>query len=445
MAEIKCPKCGEIIKLDKSDYDALLNNVEKEEIEKRVKEQEKLIEAKFKAQYDKEVSEERNRKDASVAELNQQIAALKLKLENSANEKELAVNQAVAAEKEKTNAKQQEITRLEQEIKNSEERQKLAVAEAVQKEKEASSKKDTEIIELKGKITATEQQKELSEKNLKEQYDFQLKAKEEEIERWKNYRVGDSTKDLGENLEVYCHDSFEEIRADAYPRAYFEKDNESVKEEGESKGTKGDFIFKDYSEDGIELVSILFDMKTEKDTTETKKTNESHLKKLDSDRNKKGCEYAVLVSTLEEDSKLYNRGIVDVSHKYPKMFVVRPQFFLAIIGLIRNMALKSYEYKRQVVQYQRENIDVTNFENAVQAVAGKISEDYASAMSHCEKSEKFIDDLINTLTKLKEEYRLVAKKIGTAQNRLPELEVRKLVKNNPTMKEKFDALKEEKN
>lgn len=445
MAEIKCPKCGEIIKLDKSDYDALLNNVEKEEIEKRVKEQEKLIEAKFKAQYDKEVSEERSKKDASVAELNNQIKALELKLQNSANEKELAVNQAVAVEKEKTNAKQQEITRLEQEIKNSEERQKLAVAEAVQKEKEASSKKDTEIIELKGKITATEQQKELSEKNLKEQYDFQLKAKEEEIERWKNYRVGDSTKDLGENLEVYCHDSFEEIRADAYPRAYFEKDNESVKEEGETKGTKGDFIFKDYSEDGIELVSILFDMKTEKDTTEAKKTNESHLKKLDSDRNKKGCEYAVLVSTLEEDSKLYNRGIVDVSHKYPKMFVVRPQFFLAIIGLIRNMALKSYEYKRQVVQYQRENIDVTNFENAVQAVAGKISEDYASAMSHYEKSEKFIDDLINTLTKLKEEYRLVAKKIGTAQNRLPELEVRKLVKNNPTMKEKFDTLKEEKN
>lgn len=444
MAEIKCPKCGEIIKLDKSSYDALLNDIEKEEIEKRIKEQERLIEEKFKAQFEKQVSEEKNKKDASVAELNSQIAALKLKLENSDNEKALAVNQAVAAEKEKLSKKETEIVELKGQISKAEQEKQLAIANAVQKEKEESSKKDSQIVELKSKITVAEQQKALSEKNLKEQYAFELKAKDEEIERWKNYRVGDSTKDLGENLEKYCHDAFDEIRADAYPNAYFEKDNESVKEGEETKGTKGDFIFRDYSPEGIELVSILFDMKTEKDTTESKKTNESHLKKLDSDRNKKGCEYAVLVSTLEEDSKLYNRGIVDVSHRYPKMFVIRPQFFLAIIGLIRNLALKSYEYKRQVVQYQRENIDVTNFEKAVQAVAGKISDDYASAAAHYENAEKFIDDIIAKLNKLKEEYRLVAKKIGTAQNRLPELEVRKLVKDNPTMKEKFDALKNKK-
>lgn len=444
MAEIKCPKCGEIIKLDKSDYDALLNNIEKEEVEKRVKEQERLIEEKFKAQFEKEVSEEKSKKDASVAELNNQIAELKLKLENSNNEKALAVNQAVAAEKEKLSKKETEIVELRGQISKAEQEKQLAIANAVQKEKEESSKKDSQIVELKSKITVAEQQKALSEKNLKEQYAFELKAKDEEIERWKNYRVGDSTKDLGENLEKYCHDAFDEIRADAYPNAYFEKDNESVREGEETKGTKGDFIFRDYSPEGIELVSILFDMKTEKDTTENKKTNESHLKKLDSDRNKKGCEYAVLVSTLEEDSKLYNRGIVDVSHRYPKMFVIRPQFFLAIIGLIRNLALKSYEYKRQVVQYQRENIDVTNFEKAVQAVATKISDDYASAAAHYENAEKFIDDIIGKLNKLKEEYRLVAKKIGTAQNRLPELEVRKLVKDNPTMKEKFDALESKK-
>lgn len=444
MAEIKCPKCGEIIKLDKSDYDALLNNIEKEEVEKRVKEQERLIEEKFKAQFEKQVSEEKSKKDASVAELNNQIAELKLKLENSNNEKALAVNQAVAAEKEKLSKKETEIVELRGQISKAEQEKQLAIANAVQKEKEESSKKDSQIVELKSKITVAEQQKALSEKNLKERYEFELKDKDEQIERWKNYRVGDSTKDLGENLEKYCHDAFDEIRADAYPNAYFEKDNESVKEGEEIKGTKGDFIFRDYSADGIELVSILFDMKTEKDTTENKKTNESHLKKLDSDRNKKGCEYAVLVSTLEEDSKLYNRGIVDVSHRYPKMFVIRPQFFLAIIGLIRNLALKSYEYKRQVVQYQRENIDVTNFEKAVQAVATKISDDYASAAAHYENAEKFIDDIIGKLNKLKEEYRLVAKKIGTAQNRLPELEVRKLVKDNPTMKEKFGALENKK-
>ena len=444
MAEIKCPKCGEIIKLDKSDYDALLNNIEKEEVEKRVKEQERLIEEKFKAQFEKQVSEEKSKKDASVAELNNQIAELKLKLENSNNEKALAVNQAIAAEKEKLSKKETEIVELKGRISKAEQEKQLAIANAVQKEKEESSKKDSQIVELKSKITVAEQQKALSEKNLKEQYAFELKAKDEEIERWKNYRVGDSTKDLGENLEKYCHDAFDEIRADAYPNAYFEKDNESVKEGEETKGTKGDFIFRDYSADGIELVSILFDMKTEKDTTKDKKTNESHLKKLDSDRNKKNCEYAVLVSTLEEDSKLYNRGIVDVSHRYPKMFVIRPQFFLAIIGLIRNLALKSYEYKRQVVQYQRENIDVTNFEKAVRAVAEKISDDYASATTHYEKSVKFIDSIIGQLNDLKDEYRLMAKKIGTAQNRLPELEVRKLVKGNPTMKEKFDALENKK-
>ena len=265
MAEIKCPKCGEIIKLDKSDYDALLNNIEKEEVEKRVKEQERLIEEKFKAQFEKQVSEEKSKKDASVAELNNQIAELKLKLENSNNEKALAVNQAIAAEKEKLSKKETEIVELKGQISKAEQEKQLAIANAVQKEKEESSKKDSQIVELKSKITVAEQQKALSEKNLKERYEFELKDKDEQIERWKNYRVGDSTKDLGENLEKYCHDAFDEIRADAYPNAYFEKDNESVKEGEETKGTKGDFIFRDYSADGIELVSILFDMKTEKE------------------------------------------------------------------------------------------------------------------------------------------------------------------------------------
>lgn len=439
MAEIKCPKCGEIIKLDKSDYDALLNNVEKEEIEKRVKEQEKLIEAKFKAQYDKEVSEERSKKDASVAELNQQIAALKLKLENSANEKELAVNQAVAAEKEKTNAKQQEITRLEQEIKNSEERQKLAVAEAIQKEKEASSKKDNEIIELKGRITVAQQEKELSEKNLKEQYNFQLKAKDEEIKHWKEYSVGDSTKDIGESLEQYCSDAFERERNDKYPNAYFEKDTENV------EGTKGDFIFRDYSDETKEdeIVSIMFEMKNQKEDGSTK--NESHFKKLDSDRKKKNCEYAVLVSTLEPDRALYNDGIYDVYPKYEKMFVVRPQFFMAIISLLKKMARTRFKDRQEVTLYKQQNIDVTNFENAVKAIAKKISDDYDYATKQYDSVEKMCDAVIKQMNDMKEAFRIGKKWIGAAQNQLPELEVRKLVKNNPTMKEKFDALKEEKN
>ena len=438
MAEIKCPKCDEIIKLDKSDYDALLNNIEKEEVEKRVKEQERLIEEKFKAQFEKQVSEEKSKKDASVAELNNQIAELKLKLENSNNEKSLAVNQAVAVEKEKTNAKLQEIAKLEQEIKNAEARQKLAVAEAVQKEKEESSKKEAKIIELQGKINFINQEKELSEKNLKEQYAFQLNAKEEEIKHWKEFRVGDSTKDIGEALEQYCNDAFEGIRNESYPFAYFEKDTENV------EGTKGDFIFRDYSDETKEneIVSIMFEMKNQKEDGDTK--NESHFKKLDSDRKKKKCEYAVLVSTLEPERELYNNGIYDVYPKYEKMFVVRPQFFLAIIALLKKMAKARYEDRKEVMLYRQQNVDITNFENAVKAVAQKINNDYEYASKQYDSVEKMCNDMIKKLTDLKEAYRLGKDWIGKAQNQLPELEIRKLTKNNPTMKEKFDALQNKK-
>ena len=404
MAEIKCPKCGEIIKLDKSSYDSLLNEIETEEINKRVAQREKEIEAKLKAQSELEINRAKNSQDNTISDLKGQIKL------------------------------------LEEKLKSSDKDTQLAVSKALEGAKAELSEKEQEIVKLNGAINETKKDAKIAEQTLKEKYEMQLGIKDEEIERWKNYRVGDSTKDLGENLEQYCHDAFDEIRADAYPNAYFEKDNESIKEEGETKGSKGDFIFRDYSPDGIELVSIMFDMKTEKDTTETKKTNESHLKKLDADRNKKGCEYAVLVSTLEEDSKLYNKGIVDVSHRYPKMFVVRPQFFLAIIGLIRNMALKSYEYKKQVVVYQNEHLDITNFENAVKAVADKITADYNKAGALYDQVDKMCDDMIKKITAFKEIFRKAQGHIGAAQNQLDNLSVRKLTKNNPTMKAKFENL-----
>ena len=398
MLKIKCPKCNEEIELGKDQYNALLNDIEKEELDKRVKERVETIEKAYKAQYELEASKMKSAQDNLINELNTQIKLLKEKLNNSNKDIEIAVNKAIETLKEDL------------------------------------SKKNEEIAKLKGDLNASQKDSDLSVRKLKEQYEFLLKVKDEEIQKYRDFRMGDSTKDIGESLEQYCHDQFDLNRANAYPNAYFEKDNEVV------GGTKGDFVFRDYSDEDSEneMVSIMFEMKNQKEDGDTK--NESHLKKLDSDRNKKKCEYAVLVSTLEPESGLYNAGIVDVSHKYPKMFVVRPQFFLTIIGLIKNMAKSRFEYKKQVIQYQRENIDITNFENAVRVVAQKISDDYENAGKQYDKVEKMCDDMIKKLSDLKEVFRLGRKWLGTAQNQLPELEIRRLTKNNPTMKEKFESL-----
>ncbi len=398
MAEIKCPNCGEIIKLDKSSYDALLSEIEKEEIEKKLNIQIQQIEAKYKAEYALEINKQKSEQDSIVAELKKTIALLEEKLKGADKDVELAVSKAL------------ESTKAE------------------------LSKKEQEIAKLKGDIVSSQKDGELSVQQLKEKYEFMLKAKDEEIEKYKNFRMGDSTKDLGESLEQYCHDAFDEIRAVAYPRAYFEKDNDA------SDGSKGDFVFRDFAEDGTEIVSIMFEMKNQKDDTEHKHKNEDFFKKLDKDRTAKGCEYAVLVTTLEEDSKLYNSGIVDVSYRYQKMFVVRPQNFLAIIGLLRSMALNNLAYKQQVIAYQRENVDITNFEEAVRAVAEKINNDYEKAGSIYSEVDKMCDDIVTKVEKFRKEFKTAAGWIEKAKNQLPNLEVRKLTKGNPTMKEKFDEL-----
>ena len=294
MAEIKCPKCGEIIKISKDDYNALLNDIEKEEINNRVEERVKNIEKQYDAEYKLKAKETESEQKEQIGKLNNEIAVLKERLQNADVKTKSAVIAAESSLKDELQKKNEEIN------------------------------------------------------NLKNEYEFTLKAKDEEIKRWKEFQVGDSTKDLGESLEKYCKDSFDEIRSVAYPNAYFDKDND-VDEEG-----KGDFIFKDFQE-GIELVSIMFEMKNQKDTTKTKHKNEDFLQKLDKNRKTKGCEYAVLVSTLEEESKLYNKGIVDVSHIYPKMYVIRPQFFLTIISLISTMARNSFEDKKKLIEYQQEN------------------------------------------------------------------------------------------
>lgn len=438
MPEIKCPNCQHVIKLDKSEYDALLNDVEKEELEKRVSERAKQLEENYKARLALETTKLESKKDNELADLKEQITVLREQIKNNETNTKLAVKTALDEAQQELNVKDQKIAALLSQMDASEKDKKLEISEATQKLKDLLNVKEQEILKLNSDVESVKKEAAISIQQLKEQHNFVIKVKDEEIEKYKNFRMGDSTKDLGESLEQYCLDEFEAVRAYAFPNAYFEKDTINV------EGSKGDFIFRELSDDGIEIISIMFEMKNQKDDTEHKHKNEEFFKKLDKDRNNKNCEYAVLVSTLEEDSKLYNSGIVNVSHKYPKMYVIRPQHFIALIGLLRTMAEESLKYKRSVVTYQKENIDVTNFEDNVKAVMQKISDDYETASKHYEKVDKMVDDMIKQLENFREAFRLGQKWIGAAQNQLPNLEVRKLTKNNPTMKEKFDKLEDKK-
>ena len=397
MAEIKCPKCGTRIQLDKSEYDALLSEIKEDEINKRVEAQEKLIEDKYKAQYEKRINDAASKKDLDISDLKHQIDKLEQQLKNTNNEKE------------------------------------AAIAKAIQKEKDVISEKNVEIARLEGDLKNAKSDSEVKLQEIKNVHALELEAKDKEIEQWKNFRVGDSTKDIGESLEQYCKDAFESIRSNSYPFAYFEKDNQVV------EGTKGDFVFRDYSDETKEheIISIMFEMKNQKEDGKTK--NEDHFKKLDSDRKKKNCEYAVLVSTLEPDRELYNKGPLQI-HGYNKMYVVRPQNFLMIISVLKDMAKTRFIDRKEVILYQKQNVDITGFENAVRAVARVINDDYEKAGKQYDSVVKMCDDMINKLNDLKETFRLGRKWIGAAQSHLPELEIRKLTKNNPTMKAKFEAL-----
>ena len=435
MAKFTCPHCKNIIELDKNTYNELLNDVSNEEVNKRVLEQTKALEATYKAQLALEQQKAKTAQDKEIAELKLKNQALE---ENYQTNLELEKTKTVALfEKQIAELKQNNATLAEQ-LKNSGSQTELEVAKAMNKADKVINDKELQINQLLNDIELAKTEIEKVKQELKEKYEFELQAKDEEIEKWKDFRLGSSTKALGESLEQFCKDEFEKVRAYAFPRAQFAKDNE-VDEEG-----KGDFIFRDFSEDGTEFISIMFEMKNQNDTSKTKQKNDSFLEKLDKNRTTKGCEYAVLVSTLEENSELYNSGIVDKSYQYPKMYVIRPQHFIAIIGLLRNMALSNLAYRQQVAVYQKENVDITNFEKAVQAIADKINADYDYAAKQYETVEKMCDDMIKKLQDFKETFRIGQGWILKAQNQLPNLEIRKLTHNNPTMQQKFEELKEEK-
>ena len=421
MVKVKCPQCGTEIELDKSSYNELLNDIASEEVNKRVNEQVKAIEASFKTRLELEQQKAKNDIEKEINRLSSDNNALKQQLEAAKKEKESAISLAVAN-------KDNEIITLKNELKLKDSESKNLINEAL-------LKKEQEIQKLKNDLSLNESENNLKISNLKQQHANDLKAKDAEIEFYKDLKTKMSTKLVGETLEQHCLIQFNQIRMSAFPKAYFEKDNDA------SSGSKGDFIFKEDTDEGAELVSIMFEMKNENDTTATKHKNEDFFKELDKDRNEKKCEYAVLVSMLEPENEYYNAGIVDVSYRYPKMYVIRPQCFIPFITLIRNAALSASEYKNQLVLAKNQNLDVSHFEEDLNLFKEKFAENYNRASDRFNKAIEEIDKTIDHLNKVKEGLLGADRNLRLANDKAQDLTIKKLTRNNPTMKAKFDELK----
>ena len=410
--KIKCPKCGEVFTVDEAGYAAIVNQIKNKEFARELKERTELMEEKFKSEQDK-------------AELE-----YKHKIEDL--EKQIETNKTIYnAEKAKEIEKiKQENIKLQSQIDSNEKDKTIAINSALEKVKEDLNKKAQEIIALKGNIEVVKK----DEEALKERHKNELKAKDEIIESYKDFKVKLSTKMLGETLEQHCLNEFNKIRATAFPKAFFDKDNDA------KSGSKGDFIFRDFTDSGLEYISIMFEMKNEADTTASKKKNEDFFEKLNKDRNEKNCEYAVLVSMLESGNEFYNTGIVDVSYKYPKMYVIRPQFFISMITLLRNAALNTVNYKNELAEYKQKNIDITNFEDRLNDFKDGFQKNYKNAGTNFKEAIEKIDDTIEKLVAVKENLRLTEKHLRLANDKLQDLTVKKLTKDNPTMIEKFKEI-----
>lgn len=406
MKEIKCPNCGEIFQVDESGYAAIVQQVRDSEFDKELSRRAKELEQKQESDL-RLIRMEKEREQADVL---------------SKKERELA-------------DKEKKIAELKAKISANETEKKLAVSEAEQKKEKELSQKTTEIIELKGKLESKETERKLMETNLKEKYEGQLKDKDEQIAYYKDFKARQSTKMVGESLEQHCLTQFNSIRMTAFPNAYFEKDNDA------KTGSKGDFIYREASEDGTEFISIMFEMKNENETTATKHKNEHFFKELDKDRNEKGCEYAVLVSLLENDNELYNNGIVDVSYKYPKMYVVRPQFFIPIISLLRNAALNSLKYQQELQVVRNQQLDIINFENNMNVFKEGFARNYDLASRKFNDAIAEIDKSIAQLQKVKEALTSSERNLRLANDKAQDLSIKKLTKNSPTLKAMFDELK----
>jgi len=428
MQEIKCPKCGENFQVDESGYAAIVKQVRDKEFSKEILSRENQFEADkenaislTKLEMEKEYNEKLAQKELEILEL-------KSKITEEQTNKESAI-------KEAESVKDKEIIELKNKLINFDKDKELEIAKIINKKDLEISEKEANITKLKADSALTEKECLLREQSIKAQYETQLRFKDEEIERYKDFKAKLSTKMLGESLEQHCEISFNQLRATGFQKAYFEKDNDS------KTGSKGDYIYRDYDIDGNEMISIMFEMKNEGDTTSTKKKNTDFLKELDKDRKEKKCEYAVLVSMLEPENELYNNGIVDMSHYYEKSYVVRPQFFIPIITVLRNAALNSLEYRKELELIKAQNIDVSNFEEAMNDFKDKFSKNYELASKKFRIAIEEIDKTIDHLQKTKEALLSSENNLRLANNKAEDLTIKKLTKNNPTMQAKFDALK----
>ncbi|MBR2133587.1 MAG: DUF2130 domain-containing protein [Eubacterium sp.] len=498
MNQIKCPKCGEVFQIDESSYADIVKQVRDKEFQAELLSRQKAFDSEkesavklAKAESNQEYQKALSEKENEIAKLNEQLNAstsdtenaVKLaigKTEKEYGEKLVELQQTITKlEVELSNAeviKENEIAKLNEQLKSSQSERdnavKLATGEAekeyerqlsalqqtvtkleaelasaeVKKESELTkvnslaqkelSEKEIEVEKLKLEIEANEKSFIEKENDLKQRYEAQLKDKDELIDYYKDFKTRQSTKMIGESLEQHCSTEFNRLRATGFQNAYFDKDNDA------KSGSKGDFIFRDYDENGMEYISIMFEMKNEADETKTKHKNEDFLKELDKDRREKGCEYAVLVSLLESDNELYNNGIVDVSYKYEKMYVIRPQFFIPIITILRNAALNSLSYKQELAIIREQNIDITHFEENMEAFKEGFSKQYKWASDRFEDAIEGIDDAITELQKTKAELLKSADHLRIANQKAEDLSIKKLTKGNPTMQKKFAELKE---
>lgn len=433
MHEIKCPCCGEVFTVDESGYAAIVGQVRDEEFRRELTLREKQLAAEKQKDIELVRTQAARAQEQSEAELLRQIAELKAELTTRQSHQELAIKEALEKQSESLAQREQQITELRARLEKEELSRQLAITRAVEEKKDELTDRDRQIAELNYKLKEAATESLQKQQALRENFAIQLRAKEETIEYYKDLKARLSTKMVGETLEQHCETEFNRLRAAAFPYAYFEKDNDA------RTGSKGDYIYREATEDGIEFLSIMFEMKNEMDSTATKKKNEDFFKELDKDRQEKGCEYAILVSLLEPDSELYG-GITDVSYRYPKMYVIRPQFFIPIITLLRSSALHTVEYRRQLAEIRSQNIDISNFEAEMNDFKSRFGRNYDIASRKFKTAIEEIDKTISHLQKTKEALLSSEDNLRLANNKAQELSVKRLTKNNPTMQALFKEL-----
>jgi len=462
MHEIICPHCNKAFKIDEAGYADILKQVRDGAFEQQLHERLELAEQDKRNAVELAQAQVASAMQKSVVAKDSEIQELKARLDAAEVARKLAIIEALSVVQKERDALANELEQAKRDKHAASELAEAKLANGLQK---AAADKDAEIQALKAKLDSTgmmqklaiteavnvvererdelknglaraELEKQLAEKSLKDKYETQIKDRDDAIERLRDMKARLSTKMVGETLEQHCETEFNRIRATAFPRAYFEKDNDA------RTGSKGDYIFRDLDEPGTEIVSIMFEMKNENDRTSTKNKNEDFLKELDKDRLEKGCEYAVLVSLLEPDSELYNTGIVDVFHRFPKMYIVRPQFFLPIITLLRNAAMNSLKYKSELALVRAQNIDITNFEASLDTFKTAFARNYDLASNSFKKAIDEIDKSIDHLQKTKDALLGTDRNLRLANDKAQDVTIKKLTRGNPTMAAKFADLKD---